>query len=537
MLKFFKRPLVITLVIFIIAAVLVYFYFFRKSAPLPETILAKRGTIVQEVSVTGQIKPAEEVSLAFEKGGKVAMVGASVGDRVNQGQIIARLESGELVGQLKEMEASVETEQAELDELKKGTRPEEIALYESKVTSAKVALDEAKKNLVDKLHDAYTKSDDAVRGKIDQFFDNPAGISPQLKFFTTDEIKIKNGRVSVESALNLWNSSLNQLTTVSDLDFYANEGNKNLNQVKSFLSDVALAVNNLTPSASLLQATIDSWRTDVSTARTNVYTATTNLTAAKEKFKTAETSLSVAENELVLEKAGSTAEQIASQVAQLKQAEAKVQTTQAQIAKNLLVSPINGIVTKQDAKVGEIVSANEAIVSIISSSDFSAQGAAPDIALRSQGGRGPASGWEIKANIPEADIAKIAVGDNATLTLDAYGEAVVFNAKVVKIDPAETVIEGVATYKTTLQFEKEDGRIKSGMTANVDIVAGRHENVIVIPQRAVVSKNGEQFVRVLEEETVKEYPVKTGLRGSDGNIEITEGLKEGQQVVTFIQGT
>ena len=514
MLKFFKRPLGITLIIVVFAGIGIYFLFFRKSALLPETILAKRGTIVQEVSVTGQIKPAEEVDLAFEKGGKVAMVGASVGDHVNQGQIIVRLESGELIGQLKEMEASVETQKAKLDELKKGTRPEEIALYEAKVTSAKVALDEAKKNLVDKLHDAYTKSDDAVRGKIDQFFDNPRGISPQLKFFAADEINIENDRVSVESALNLWNSSLNQLTVASDLDFYANEAVKNLNQVKSFLDDTALAVNNLTPSTSLSQTTIDSWKTDVSTARTNVYTAITNLTTAKEKFKTAETSLSVAENELVLERAGSTAEQIAGQEAQLKQAEAKVQTTQAQIAKNLLFSPINGIVTKQDAKVGEIIAANENVVSVISGTNF-----------------------EIEANIPEADIAKVSVGDNATLTLDAYGEAVVFNAKVVKIDPAETVIEGVATYKTTLQFEHEDGRIKSGMTANVDIISGKHENVIVIPQRAVVNKNGEQFVRVLEGETAKEYPVKTGLRGSDGNIEITEGLKEGQQVVTFIQGT
>ncbi len=514
MLKFFKRPLGITLIIIVLAGIGIYFLFFRKSASLPETILAKRGTVVQEVSVTGQIKPAEEVSLAFEQSGKVATVGANVGDRVNQGQIIVRLESGELVGQLKEMEASVETQKAKLDELKKGTRPEEIKLYEAKAANAEVSLKESRQNLIDKLKDAYTKSDDAIRGKIDQLFDNPRGASPTLKFSAADEINIENGRMSVESVLNLWNFSLDQLTAASDLDFYANEAGKNLNQVKSFLDDVALAVNNLTSSVSLSQTTIDSWKTDVSTVRTNVYTAITNLTTAKEKFKTAETSLSVAENELVLKKAGSTAEQIAAQVAQLKQAEAKVQTTQAQIAKNLLVSPIGGIVTKQDAKVGEIVSANENVVSVISGANF-----------------------EIEANIPEADIAKVAVGDNASLTLDAYGEAVVFNAKVVKIDPAETVIEGVATYKTTLQFEHEDGRIKSGMTANVDIIAGRRENVIILPQRAVVNKNGEQFVRVLEGKETKEYLVKTGLRGSDGNIEIIEGLKEGDQVITFIQGT
>ncbi len=62
MLKFFKRPLGITLIIIVLAGIGIYFLFFRKSAPLPETILVKRGNIVQEVSVTAQVKPAEEVS-------------------------------------------------------------------------------------------------------------------------------------------------------------------------------------------------------------------------------------------------------------------------------------------------------------------------------------------------------------------------------------------------------------------------------------------------------------------------------------------
>jgi len=102
---------------------------------------------------------------------------------------------------------------------------------------------------------------------------------------------------------------------------------------------------------------------------------------------------------------------------------------------------------------------------------------------------------------------------------------------VVKIDPAETIIEGVATYKTTLQFEKSDGRIKSGMTANIDISTDKRENVLVIPQRAVVSEGAGKFVMVDNGTSNPEKrKIETGLRGIDGNIEVISGLSEGEKI-------
>ncbi len=112
-----------------------------------------------------------------------------------------------------------------------------------------------------------------------------------------------------------------------------------------------------------------------------------------------------------------------------------------------------------------------------------------------------------------------------------------FSGKVIKIDPAETVIEGVATYKTTVQFTQEDPRIKSGMTADIDILTAEKENVIAVPARAVINKNGQKIVRILvgAENTIKEVEVQTGIRGSDGNIEIIRGINQGDRVITFIE--
>ena len=131
----------------------------------------------------------------------------------------------------------------------------------------------------------------------------------------------------------------------------------------------------------------------------------------------------------------------------------------------------------------------------------------------------------------EADVAKVKQDNSAKVTLDAYGDLVVFEAAVVAIDPAETMIEGVATYKTTFVFSRDDARIKSGMTANIDVATNKQENVLAVPQRSVGVKNGISFVLVKEQGDVpRERSVVIGLRGSDGMVEVREGLKEGDQI-------
>jgi len=475
--RFYKRPVfIIGVVVLIIAG---YLLFSHSPKTTYDTITIQRGTVVQEVSVTGKVKPAENVDLAFEKAGKVAWVNVKVGDKVFSGQTLVTLVNADISAQLDQAKAAVLEQQAKLDELKKGTRPEEIQIQEAKVQNAKA-------DLLDKIEDAYTKSDDAVRNKADQLFSNPRTSNPQLNYYLNTDSVLKSDiewrRLLLESELNSWNVSF-------------------LNDVKTFLDKVALAVNNASVNSNLSQTTLDNWKADISTARANINTAIVNLAAS-------ESTLANEENQLALDKAGSTTEQIANQEAKLEQARANVKNYEAQLAKTILLSPINGVTTKQDAKQGEIAGANIVIISIISENKY-----------------------QIETNVPEADIAKVRVGDTARVTLDAYGSDVIFETKIVKIDPAETEIEGVATYKTTLQFLQKDERVKSGMTANIDILTDKRDNVLLVPQRAVISRDGNKTVQILDGENVKEASVKTGLRGSDGNIEILEGLKEGDRVI------
>jgi len=126
--------------------------------------------------------------------------------------------------------------------------------------------------------------------------------------------------------------------------------------------------------------------------------------------------------------------------------------------------------------------------------------------------------------------------DSAKVRLDAYESNVIFEANLMSIDPAETVIEGVSTYKVIFHFTKEDERIKSGMTADIDILTDERQDIIAVPSRAILSKNGDKFVRIVGSgEIISEIKVVTGLKGTMGQTEIIEGIAEGDKIITILK--
>lgn len=512
-----KKPKVFIPIIIVVIIIVVGFFFFGKdNAQEYEFIVASKDTLIQEVNVTGNVEPAESVDLAFEKGGRVSYIYVEIGDKVNIGQSLMQLNNSELIAQLNEAKANVEIQKAKLDELKRGTRPEEIQVKEAELDKAQQDLNNYYASSIDVLNDAYAKADDAVGTKTDELFTNDYSDNPQLTFTVSDsraKNEVKQYRSLSTIKLNEWNNEL-QSIKVNSSDEKIEQALKNtkeyLNIIRDFMAKALTAVDN---AAGVSASTINTYKTNINTGRTNVNTAFTSVSDQEQNIAAQKITVEKVQNELDLILAGTVSEQITAQEAQVKQTEAKKQNIQAQLTKTAIRSPINGIITNQDTKVGEIISANTAIVSVISEAN-----------------------WEIKTDVPEADIAKIEIGDKAKLTLDAYGEDVKFSATVILIDPAETVIEGVSNYKVTLHFDEKDERIRSGMTANLDILTAEKENVIAIPQRAVISKNGDKIVRILkDDETIEEVNVITGIRGSYGNIEIIKGISEGDRVIIFMK--
>jgi RND family efflux transporter MFP subunit len=219
--------------------------------------------------------------------------------------------------------------------------------------------------------------------------------------------------------------------------------------------------------------------------------------------------LNAAQKSLALEQLGATQSEIDAQSALVRAAEADLNAAYAALTKTRIVAPFSGTVTTMDAKVGESVSGNTPEISLISTGTF-----------------------EIESFVPEINVAAIAVNNEASVTLDAYGEEVLFAASVASIDPAETIQDGVSTYRTLLKFSKADPRIKTGMTATVTITTQNRENVLSIPLGSVVKREGSSYVTVvMPNGTETERVVTLGDVSSEGNAEILSGLTAGDVIV------
>lgn len=496
-------------VVLVLAAVL--FFVFRDKQEETTNSKAEKGDVVLEISIVGKVKPSRNLDMAFVQGGKISQMNFSVGKEVWAGQILAALDNGELVAQVRQAEASLAIQQAKLDELAKGTRSESLAVKQSELAKARVDLTNYYSAILNVLNDAYVKADDAVTKQTDPLFSDDNSSNPNLVFISSDNQAIIDSewqrRVSGDElekwAKNLsnWRADLSE----AEKDQALVDAKESLSKIQTFLGRLSVALQE---AVDLSSSVLEGYNTKINTARVNVNLAMTAVTNQQQTISSQKSTVDRIEKEYALLVSGNTPEQIAAQEAQVAQARANVNYARAQLEKTYLRAPFNGQVTRTLLDVGDIVSANQSVVSLIGAGHF-----------------------EIEANVAESDVAKIKIGNKAKVTLDAYGDEPVFEATVVSIDLAATIVEGVATYKTVLQFNQDDNRILAGLTANVDILADKKEGVIFVPTRSITEKEGKKIVKILNTENKEEErEVIVGLRGSDGRTEIVSGLAEGEAI-------
>jgi RND family efflux transporter MFP subunit len=203
---------------------------------------------------------------------------------------------------------------------------------------------------------------------------------------------------------------------------------------------------------------------------------------------------------------------LASYRAQVAQAQASLNLSLANLDKTRLLAPADGIVTEIKNEVGENVTSASNFITMISQQ------------------------MKIEVDVPETDVVKIHLHDKVSMTFDALGYDKKFTGEVIEIDPAPTEISGVIYYQAKVilgQDAKDNVDIKPGMTANLEILAAKVDNVLTVPFRAVKNKNGgSKYVQILENNQPKDVDVEVGLEG-EALIEIKSGLQEGQSVITF----
>lgn len=473
-----------------------------------QQVVVVRGSIRQAATLVGKTEARENVELSFDRSGRISSVGAKVGDRVDAGQILATLESGDLYAELDQARATVKAEEARLDKLRRGGREEDIRISEAQLREAENSVHNAQLSMLENLRKAYTNSENAIHNETDQLFDepieNPSLILKQAPI--KQIITVRTFRFRAEKDLKSWSESM-PLDIKDDLDRSQYEATVFLENFRQYFDALSLLVNSYDPDIYASATELSAYRSDIAEARLTINASIASLLTQSAELQNAEDNLVVAASQLNLKKAPATVQEIEIQEAAVEQAAGRINEIRSSIRKNTIVSPFSGVVTRQEAKVGETASAGVNIVTIMSE-----------------------GGYEISAYAPEIDIGKMAVGNDVKITLDAFpGDS--WSGKLIYIEPAETIVDGVVNYKIRVAITEDDVRMRGGLTANLSVLTIEKNNTLIVPGSAIVENEEGTFVQQRTEGDVVLIPVVVGIRSDDGNVEIISGLSEGEKIL------
>ncbi len=571
-----KKKIILIIGIIILVLIIIFFTLGKKNKTEYTFAQVEKRGLIQTVSETGTIKSVNEVELSFSNSGKISEIPIKIGQQVSSTDILAKLDYEDLSIKQREYQANLEIAQAKLDKLVAGATSYEIAVSEANVNKARTAyltsieelesihntvqenISQAENNKTAEINNKKTDallSIETNASKGETALDNINTIlddqDTQNLLGARDTSTLSNTKTYLALALNLENNVDSSLDTAKLTN---NENNVNtasdaclnfLNKVFATLNYSYDMLENTITSSSFTQTELDAYKSTISTQITTISTAisyvqidkqdlnntilSTNnalnsaIISGEQQIVTYEAKvdtnlelLKLTEAELAKLKAPAAYQDIVLYQAQVKQARASLASITNQIQNSIIKAPINGVVTKIKFDVGEQVNTNSPVIYLLTNNEL-----------------------ELEIDISETDINKISKSDRVEITLDAFGDDLKFYGQVYDIEPAETIIQDVTYYKTKIQFnppEDLNQKIKPGMTANAIIITAEKQDILVIPARAIVEKNGQgKIVRILENEKIKEINITTGIYGDEGLVEILSGLSAGQEIITYIK--
>lgn len=490
---FLKSKKKILFVVLGILAVVLIIAFLREKNNQEQTIIAKIGDFKNQVSVSGKVIPSQNVDLGFKNSGRVERVYFSS----DKSEFV---KTGSLLAQIEAKDARKDLNQAEID------------LAEAKLALAKHQLENSNSNMDSDLQLAYDNGFSAVSeafldlssiiNHLDDILDDYDVSESIVRNSGDTALKYKRETESLYYKADKFLKTYEKVFRLLNRDSSKEDIEKNINQIYETTKIIIDALKSAKNLVDYLAKYRDN-EADYADLKNTLYedTNTTNehlssLLSVKTKIKDAKDSFE--DTDLNTQSLKLT----------IKQKENDLEEAKSILEDYYIRAPFDGIITKIDAKVGEIVSSNTPLISMMSLNTF-----------------------QIESFVPEVGIALVKLNDMASITLDAYGDSVIFSAKVVSVDPAETIRDGVSTYKVKLQFMDQDSRILSGMTANVLIDAVSKPNVIVLPQGVILGENGKKFVQVKRDGENVEVEITTGSVSSLGQVEITSGVNDGDVII------
>ncbi|MDE2399586.1 MAG: efflux RND transporter periplasmic adaptor subunit [Patescibacteria group bacterium] len=468
--KFLKSKWVLGAIGLVILVIGTYFVFFHKTIKY-QFITVNQGSITESVSLTGNTTPSQSVSLAFGSSGIISNIYSSLGKQVQKGQVLAELNMKDLMAQLHNAQAGLT-----------------IAKQNANTTESNLVNITAEQDAIvaSARQSLYGNFVAALSGNV-----STSNVAPTISGSYT-------GTVDGSYIVQVYSSNSSNGGSLSYSGLESGTASLSTNTaVPLGTHGLFISFPTSAPIGTYVNTT---WTVNVPNTSWNGYASAlknyqTALQTRDKVIATAQANIGTTDSSVVQ--------------AQIEQAQASVESVQAKIQNSQIIAPITGTITQFDAKVGQLASPSTPLVSIISNNNY-----------------------EIDAGVSETDVGKILVGNKATITLDAFPNET-FTGSVFYIAPAESNVQGVVNYQTKISFDKLDPRLKSGLTANINIQTRHKDNILILPQYAILQNDQGTFVETLENNKVKQNPVTLGISDEKGNVEVISGVTKGEQVLNI----
>ncbi len=204
----------------------------------------------------------------------------------------------------------------------------------------------------------------------------------------------------------------------------------------------------------------------------------------------------------------------------VKQNRASYELVTARLNNTIIKAPASGTIVSKNVAVGEIVAGP------LGGATFSAPTFMAEIA--------DLGNLEVMVDVDEVDIGRIRVGQEAAIAVDAFPEKS-YQGVVKEIASMTSSRREVGiTYRVKARIINPDTSLKLGMTANLDFLLGKTEQVLTVPKSAIVAEGSSPFVFTVNGGTLSRKPVVPGVE-SDEFTAITSGLQPGEKVVIGIK--
>lgn len=492
-----KKLSILVLVVVIVGS---YFLFFRNKSNaqvryVTETIA--KGNVVSSVSGTGQIESSDTLNINAKTSGEITSVSVKVGQSVNKGDLIATIDS-------RDARIALENAKLSLDKLK---TPDSLTVLQKGNTLDKSYTD-SWNNASSFIIDSQT-----ILDGLDSLY-NTGYLGTNSRSTLSNSVKTKiniseSAYYDAEKSFSNTKKLYNSMSITSSKD-----------DIEKLVNNVYLTSKKISNAVKLTQTSYDYTFDDLDQKTSTESTTTAN--DINSWTSTSNSYVNSLANNLnnISENKASLADTLAgSDVLDIRQAELNVETKQNAYNDCFIRASFDGVIASLTAKVGQTASGT--IGTIIAKQKI------------------------VKVSLNEVDIAKIKLGQKATLTFDAI-EGLDMTGVVEEIDSVGTVSSGVVTYNVSITLDVDDSRVKPGMSVSATIITDSVSDAIVVSNSAVKTKNGSSYVEVFDSAlptpatgvtgstssvAPRQVAVETGL-SNDTSTVITSGLKEGDIVVT-----